>query len=428
VKKIGIRVSRDTIIREVKKKGAIAVEQNLKRDDVKVLSVDDINLRKGNSSTACSVFINGETHRALVIVQGSSSEVAEKVMEKYPSAVMVSRDRGTAYASAAEKLGKTQVADGFHLVQNIHKAIKDALFLEMPHDLFVREGDGWVSMVDSAYEEFIPDTSQQDNSKSLVVIKPATLTVDDIDRRIHLAGLKDRQANKYRKTMKVLELTEIGLRTAEIAKRLSIKTLDVCNYRKNAPETIENVEQKIDEYYKMHEQGQWEYHQKTICKNARPSSESIVEPYKETVLRMFREGKNHRNIHPVIVQEGFKGSINAVYQYLIKYAHENGIPYGHNSRVISSEDRNVLVARPPRISIERTSRERVYERLLEVAATRKEKLKQALSGLGASNDSQNKDKHINSVEWANKTSYSDSIAEIIFDTTKLKNKDAKKTK
>ena len=427
--RIGISVSRDTINREIKKKGAIVVAQNLKRDDIKVLSVDDINLRKGNSSTACSVFIDAETHRVLVIVQGATGEIAEKVIQQYPSAVMVSRDRGTAYTAAATKLGKTQVADGFHLVQNIHQSIKDALFLEVAHDLFVREGDGWIRMVDSAYEKPVPDTSEQDNDDCLVVIKPATLTAEDIERRIHLAGIKTVQANKYKKTMEILELTESGLRTPEIAKRLSMRNLDVWNYRKYAPETIENVELKIDEYYKMHKHGQWEYHQQTIANNARPSSESIVEPYKETVLRMFKDGKNHRNIHPVIVQEGFSGSVNAVYQFLIKYAHENDIPYGHNSRVIPPEERNdhSVVSRPPRISIERASRDTIYECLLHAAATKKEELKQALLGLEAApNDSQNRNNQSTPVELVNKTSYADSICGIIFDT-KPKDKTQKKT-
>ena len=428
LKKIGVQVSTDTINREVKKKGAIVVAQNLKRDDVNVLSVDDINLRKGNSSTACSVFIDAETHRVLVIVQGATGEIAEKVIQHYPSAVMVSRDRGTAYSAAATKSGKSQVADRFHLVQNIHQTIKDALSLEVGHDLFVREGDGWIRIVDSAYEKSVPDPSEQDNDDGLVVIKPATLATEDIERRIQLAGLNTIQANKYKKTMEILELTESGLRTPEIAKRMSLKTLDICYYRKNAPETIGNVELKIDEYVKMQEQGQWEYHQKTIAKNAKPSSKSIVEPYKETVLRMFKDGKNHRNIHPVIMQEGFSGSANAVYQYLIKYAHENDIPYGRNSRVIPPEDRNdhSVVSRPPRISIERVSRNTIYEGLLHVAATRKHELKQALLGLEvAPNDSRNKNNQSTSVEWVNKTRYADPIADIIFDT-KPKDKHAKK--
>lgn len=419
LRKVGIRVSADTINREVKKKGALVVAQNLKRHDVKILAVDDINLRKGNSSTACSVFIDAETHRVLVIVQGATSEIAEKVMALYPSVEIVSRDRGTAFAAAASKLGKPQVADGFHLVQNVHQAIKDALSLELAHDLFVREGDGWITMVDSAAEKSGPDTTEPDNSDSLLVIRPAVLAAEDIERRIHLAGINKRQANKYKKTLKIIDMAEGGMRTPEIAKRLSMTALDVRNYRKNAPETIEHVELKVDEYYKMHEQGQWEYHQKTITKKAKSAVESIVEPYKETVLQMLKEGKTHRQIHPVIVQQGFKGCSNAVYQYIIKYAHENNIPYGINSRVIPLEDRNYLnvLARPPRISIERTSRHTLYQCLLYVAATRKEEIKQALLGLEADhNDSQTKNQQHTSKEWINKTGYSDSIAKIIFDT------------
>ena len=44
---LGIRGSHDTSLRLVKALGATTVEQNLERDDVRVLSVDDGNLRKG---------------------------------------------------------------------------------------------------------------------------------------------------------------------------------------------------------------------------------------------------------------------------------------------------------------------------------------------------------------------------------------------
>lgn len=83
------------------------------------------------------------------------------------------------------------------------------------------------------------------------------------------------------------------------------------------------------------------------------------------------------------IQEGFKGGANVVYQYLIKYAHENDIPYGHNSRVIPLEERNdhSAVSRPPRISIERASKQTIYESLLHTVATTKEEIKQSLLGL-----------------------------------------------
>jgi hypothetical protein len=444
LKQIGIIISRYTIIREVKKKGAVVVANNLKRNDVKVLSVDDINLRKGNSSTACSVFIDAETHRVLVIVEGANSERAESVMKCFPSATMVSRDRDSAYSTAAKKCNKTDSADRFHLIQNIHKTVKDTLSLEISGDLFVREGNGWLRMVNgrNVESESAINDIQQDDSESLVVIKPAILAEEDIERRIHLAGINQRASKKYKKTISILELTESGLRTSEIARRLNIKVSEVLNYRKTATETVENVELKIDEYYQMQLQGKWEYHQKTIAKKARPSSESIVKPYEETVLRMFNEGKNHRNIYPVLVQEGYTGSKNAIYQFIIKYAHENNIPYGRNSRVIPLEERDPynITPRPERISIERVSKKTIYQSILQIAAKRKEEIKQYLLDeeeisskniyVGNNNNTINnetiKNNNLNkSEEWINKTNYDESIAKIVFNTTQNKKNEKK---
>lgn len=89
----------------------------------------------------------------------------------------------------------------------MHEAIKAALFQEIVHDLFVREGDGWVRMVDRAYENPADDPSEEDPDQRLVVIQPATLAAEDIERRIRLAGLKKVQADKYKKTIAILELT-----------------------------------------------------------------------------------------------------------------------------------------------------------------------------------------------------------------------------
>ena len=216
LKQIGIIASRDTILRLIKKKGSAVVEQNLQRDDVKVLSVDDVNLRKGNSSTACSVFIDAETHRVLVIAQSATCEVAQKVIKQFPTASILSRDRGSAFSSACKKEGKEQVADRFHLVQNIHQTIKDILSTEMPYDIFIRSGDGWTRMVNSADEDSTPDaTGNTDNTgiaasvadtESLVVISPANEEDYDVEIRIRLAGLNASQADKYRKTRAIIIL------------------------------------------------------------------------------------------------------------------------------------------------------------------------------------------------------------------------------
>jgi len=128
----------------VKAQGATVVAQNLQRRDVKGLAVDDVNLRKGDSSTACSVFIDGETHRFLLMVQGARQATTEAVMAKFPTVDIVSRDRGSAYAAAAQACGKVQVADGFHLIANLHEALQTSLALTLGPDVFLPEGEGWV--------------------------------------------------------------------------------------------------------------------------------------------------------------------------------------------------------------------------------------------------------------------------------------------
>jgi hypothetical protein len=75
-----------------------------------------------------------------------------------------------------------------------------------------------------------------------------TLAENDLKRRIHLARITNRQ-DKNKKTIEILEMTESGLRKSDIAKKQSNTRLKVSDYRQHALETIENVEQKINEYY-----------------------------------------------------------------------------------------------------------------------------------------------------------------------------------
>jgi hypothetical protein len=44
----------------------------------------------------------------------------------------MTRDRSTAYASAANKAGIEQVADRFHLFDNLHDMIKKEIYHELP--------------------------------------------------------------------------------------------------------------------------------------------------------------------------------------------------------------------------------------------------------------------------------------------------------
>ena len=90
------------------------------------------------------MFIDEKTHRVLIIIRGTNKEAVAQVLEKFTSSKIISRDRASAYLSAATEADKTQVADRFHLIKNAQAAVKEALMSVIPARIFVREGDGWM--------------------------------------------------------------------------------------------------------------------------------------------------------------------------------------------------------------------------------------------------------------------------------------------
>jgi transposase len=366
----GSVVCDDTISKYVKAEAAKVIASNLSQDNVKILSVDDFNTRKGDSSSGCTVFIDQETHKVLIIVKGTTKEAAQSVIEKFPSAEFLSRDRATSLASAGAACGKTQVADRFHLVQNAQKAIKDALMAEMPANIFIRDGDGWVE-----------STAAQGSGTKRVFSVPQ----EDVEKRIQLAGLTEIKAEKYRNTLKMLEMSDKGLRTADIAKELGIPHNKVQELRRSAASTIEDVQNKINrriEKYPENSKGQGrppaDGNRKTLGTNPSPACESIVEPYRKTVVKMWNDGYSHRDIHPAIVAEGFSGSKNAVYQYLCKLEYEApcaltrkmkqntpGTPWADS---FNKQEAECL----PDLSLEKVSRKSVYGSILNECSSNRQ--------------------------------------------------------
>ncbi len=311
LKRAGASVSDDSIARYVKAAAARQVEANLTRNDVRVLAVDDINLRKGDKSSGCTVFLDAETHRVLIIVRGTTKAVVKSVLEAFPAATFFSRDRASAYASAAAECGITQIADRFHLIENAHQAVADALMTILPATIFLRKGDGWVPA---------------DPGTGRLPGRPVfTVPEDQVDDRIQLARLTPKQAQKYRHT-------QIHVRIPQAH--------DTQNQRANrGPDSPPQ----------------------TLRPRARPSQDSIVAPYRDIVIRALQHGGTHRTIHPLLQQQGFAGSVNAVYQYILKLHQE--IP-----ETLRPPTPEPPPDPPAALQLQQISRDTVYKQVLKQAA------------------------------------------------------------
>jgi len=108
--------------------------------------------------------------------------------------------------------------------------------------------------------------------------------------------------------------------------------------------------------------------------NIRPASESIVEPYRETVIAMWKAGGNHRTIFPVIVEQGYTGSKNAIYQYILKLGKEE--PKVLKRERIKEPPRKVWMdsfdkeraEELPSMSLESVPRDSIYKHILKTAS------------------------------------------------------------
>lgn len=138
-KVLGIRISGDTVIRLLLKRYQLM-------EDVPIgekIGVDDFAYKKRH--TYGTVIVDGETHRPITLLDGRNGESLRKWLKNNKHVKVVTRDRASAYAKViAEELPDAiQVADRFHLHQNLLDTIKKALNHELPATIKISHTEGF---------------------------------------------------------------------------------------------------------------------------------------------------------------------------------------------------------------------------------------------------------------------------------------------
>ncbi len=127
-KLIGIKISGDTVIRLLIKR----YENQPEFQCGSVIGVDDFAFKKRyNYGT---IIVDEATHQPITILDGRDGKTLKEWLKNNQHVKVVIRDRASAYAKAiSEELPDAmQIADRFHLHQNLLEAIKKALNRELP--------------------------------------------------------------------------------------------------------------------------------------------------------------------------------------------------------------------------------------------------------------------------------------------------------
>jgi len=123
MQRFGISVSDDTILRHLKQ----AVKDCGAQPPPRVIGIDDWAWRKGQSYG--TILVDLERGTVLDVLEARSASSAAAWLDQHPSVQIVSRDRCGLYAEAVRRGAPQarQVADRFHLIQNLREAIEKQL-------------------------------------------------------------------------------------------------------------------------------------------------------------------------------------------------------------------------------------------------------------------------------------------------------------
>ena len=154
---LGIRVSNDTIQRLYDR------IEFVDDPDVEEIGIDDVAIRKGQ--TYATAIYDLKDHHLIALLNGRDGATLKEWLQTHNKVRLVARDRASAYASAISAVlpDCVQVADRFHLLQNLLEYMKDIFKEEMPPKIYIQNGELSEKEPDKILKEKIPDSSLLDN-------------------------------------------------------------------------------------------------------------------------------------------------------------------------------------------------------------------------------------------------------------------------
>lgn len=134
LKLIGINVSNDTVRRLYQN---IEIKDNV---DVEEIGIDDVSIRRG--MRYATIIYDMKDHHLLALLDGRDGKTLKAWLKNHKKIKKIARDRATAYAYAINEVlpDAIQIADRFHLFQNLLDRFKEIFKREIPDNIYILDG------------------------------------------------------------------------------------------------------------------------------------------------------------------------------------------------------------------------------------------------------------------------------------------------
>ncbi len=131
LRSMNVKISGDTVIRLLTRRYA---EQPLPTCG-QTIGVDDFAFKKRH--TYGTIIVDEATHKTLAVLEGRDANTLAEWLKQNKHVTAITRDRASAYAKAVEEVlpDCMQIADRFHLHQNLLEAVKNTVNSIVPVDI-----------------------------------------------------------------------------------------------------------------------------------------------------------------------------------------------------------------------------------------------------------------------------------------------------
>lgn len=305
---IGIKISPDSVDNILKK---IEIKDN---PNVEEVGIDDVAIRKGQ--TYATAIYDLKDHHMIALLEGRDASSLKEWLKNHQKIKTVARDRASAYASAISEVlpNCMQVADRFHLFQNLIEYLKGIFYKEVPEKIFIKDNEiienvrkmpSYLANIDenklnNLNYDNTPPLDENNNQIEFINRKR------DLDSKQYIA-----QANRrLEKKKMVISLREKAQNktchdTKKLAEEFNIGYISVLKYLKMSDEEVENLD-KINNYKK---------------------SKSKMDNYSNMIYKMLKDNIEIEYIMAYVIKQGCDASYRYIKDFINLVGKNNNMNY-----------------------------------------------------------------------------------------------------
>lgn len=300
---IGVKVSADTI-KNLYDKIEIIDDPN-----VEEIGIDDVATRKGQKYA--TAIYNLKDHSLIALLEGRDAKTLKPWLKQHKKIKLVTRDRATSYASAINEILPecTQIADRFHLFQNLINKLTDIFYAQMPEEIFIKNGEILDKKPKKVKDLFVKEEKlnklNYNNSLPLdefgnVIIFDDTVT--DRNRASYKAA-RIRAENKQKFIKSVRDRGEqiTNKKYQTLSKEFDISYVSARKYVLMTDEEVDKI---------------------ILPKKGKTRKKEIAN-YINIIYKMIRDDYDFKTIYAYVIYKGYTGSLYSLEHHIYRISKNN---------------------------------------------------------------------------------------------------------